>query len=168
MSYINKTASNNTSLTVNSLAADRIENIQNVYENAISVEANTSSAPFHPYTLDYSKGSVFYIPSNYTTSINFQCIIKNIPTDTSKVYTFTLMYYQPSEKVYCNQMRISDTGANYILGTSSTYGTPLFGNGSPTLLVSPCLIVQQISVISIPTSAGVFSRYVTTSISNNY
>jgi hypothetical protein len=169
MSYIQpKTTSNNTNITGQTINTEVIQAVQNIYENALPVQVNSTTAPWFPVTLDMSKGGVFYIPSDYAISSNFQVILTNIPTDTSKAYTVTLMYYQASNLVYANQIRASDTNGTYILGTSSTYGTPLLGNGAPTLLTSPNLVIQQFVICSIPTSAGIFSRYICTNISNNY
>ena len=160
---INQSSTNIASLSTNTITA-----VNNIYENCSVVSANTTTTPWFPYTLDYTKGSIFYIPSDYTTASNFNIIITNIPTDTSKVYTLSLVYYQPSNKFYCNGVRCIDAASSYILGTSSTFGTPFFNGGTPTLANAPNLIIQQFSIISIATTSGTFSRYVSTSVSNSY
>lgn len=129
-----------------------------MYEASLSTSGTTS-----PFTIDYSTGGIFYIPTSTTLSANFSVIITNIPTDQTKIYTVSVTYYQSSTKFYINSARITDTASSYILGTSSTYGTPLFNGGIPSITTSPCMIIQQFNIISISST-----RYITTSISNCY
>ena len=159
---------NQSGIITTNLSTTTIENVNRIFENTLAVVENTTTTPWYPYTLDYSLGSIFYIPTNYATASNFNIIINNIPTDITKSYTLTLIYYQSSNMFYCNGIRCLDTSNSYILGTSSTFGTPLFNGGTPTLANTPNLIIQQFSILSLFTSASVSSRYITTSVSNNY
>jgi len=134
----------------------------------IKVKEVSINAPWFPYTLDYDLGSVFYIPSDYETSVNFSCNIINIPTDTNKVYLISLVFYQPNNKIYCNKLKITDTKNNFIFGSTDEYVTPLFENGQTTLLRSPNLILQQFFIYSIPDSKGKITRYLTTRVCDNY
>jgi hypothetical protein len=139
--------------------------LKNVYEMVTYVSTNSGTTPWSPFTADYSYGSIFYIPRDYVQSANFQVFIKNIPTDTTKTYTLTLVYYQPTALFYASTAKVSDTtGTNFLLGTSTTYAAPLWNGGTPVVSSAPNLIMQQFSIISIPTSALVYSRYVTSSV----
>ena len=125
-----------------------------IYENTIACSGSSS-----PFTLNYSNSAVFYLPSDYSPAANFTVNIINIPTDTTKSYVVTLLYYQPVNKVYCNSVNVTDT-----TGATIKNGTPLYVGGTPSLTTAPCLVSQQFSIISIATSAGVYTRYVTSTI----
>lgn len=125
-----------------------------IYENTIACSGSSS-----PFTLNYSNSAVFYLPSDYSPAANFTVNITNIPTDTTRSYVVTLLYYQPVNKVYCNSVNVTDT-----TGATIKNGTPLYVGGTPSLTTAPCLVSQQFSIISIATSAGVYSRYVTSTI----
>ena len=113
------------------------------------------------YTFSYSGGGLFYIPSSIAILANATLIVTNIPTTVSQSYTFTVGYYQASTRFYINSLRVSDTGSTYIVGTSSTFATPLYNGGTPALTgTTPCLILQQFTVFGLGSS-----RYVGTSIS---
>jgi hypothetical protein len=115
------------------------------------------------YTLSYSAGGIFYIPSSIAITALSTLVITNIPISTTQSFTFTVGYYQASTRNYINSLRVSDTtGTTYLLGTSSTFATPLYNGGLPALTgTTPCLILQQFTVFSIGTA-----RYVGTSISS--
>jgi hypothetical protein len=134
-----------------------------IYETTIATTGTTS-----PFTCNMANGSTFYIPSDYTFASNFQIIITNVPTDTTKSYTISVIYRQPTTTFYSSTARVSDTASTYLLGTSSTYSAPYFNGGTPSLANTPNLIVQSFSIISIATSSSTYSRYVTTSINNQY
>ena len=125
-----------------------------IYENCIACSGSAS-----PFTMNYSNSAVFYLPSDYTPASNFTVNITNIPTDTTRTYVLTLLYYQPVNKVYCNSVNVTDSA-----GATIKNGTPLFVGGTPSLSTAPCLVSQQFSVISIATSAGVYTRYVTSTV----
>jgi hypothetical protein len=134
-----------------------------IYETTIATSGTTS-----PFTCNMANGSTFYIPSDYTFASNFQMIITNVPTDTTKSYTISVIYRQPTTLFYSSTARVSDTASVYLLGTASTYSAPLFNGGLPTLSNTPNLIIQSFSIISIATSSSTYSRYVTTSVNNQY
>jgi hypothetical protein len=140
-----------------------VNNFQKINEVVV-----VSSGTATPFTCDYSLGNTFYIPTNYIPASNFQVIITNIPTDTSKSYTIRIMYYQASTTYFCNTARVSNTSSVYLLGTVSTFSAPLFDKGTPTLTISPCLIVQSFVISSVATSTLTFSRYVCSSVSSFY
>ena len=124
-----------------------------LYEASLSASGSAS-----PFTLNYSLGGIFYIPTASVPSSNFSVIITNIPVDQNNVYTLSLLYYQASTSIYCNTLRVVDTtGTTYILGTSSTYASPLNCGGTPLLTTSPSLIIQQFTIISISSVRRVLS-----------
>ena len=126
------------------------------YENT-----NVVGGVVNAYTLSYTTGGVFYIPTGINVTANSTLVITNIPTTTTQSFTFTVGYYQTSTRFYINSLRVSDTGTTYLLGTSSTFVTPYYNGGTPVLTgTSPCLILQQFTVFSVGTS-----RYIGTSIS---
>ena len=134
-----------------------------IYESTQATTGTTS-----PFTCDMALGSTFYIPTDYTFASNFQIIITNVPTDTSKTYTISVIYRQPTTLFYSNTARVSDTASTYLLGTASTYSAPLFNGGVPVLANSPNLIIQSFSILSLATSTNTFSRFITSSVNNHY
>ena len=128
-----------------------------VYEITNSIGTFASNG----FSLSYGTGGVFYLPTASSITANMSMIITNIPTTTSQSYVFTVAYYQTTNRFYINNVRLSDTATTYILGTSSTYGTPLYNGGVPSLTTgTACLIFQQFTVFSFGAT-----RYVTTSVS---
>ena len=134
-----------------------------IYETTTATTGTTT-----PFTCNMANGSTFYIPTDYTFASNFQIIITNVPTDTTKTYTISVIYRQPTTLFYSNTARVSDTASTYLLGTSSTYSAPLFNGGLPILSNTPNLVIQSFSIISTATSSSTFTRYVTSSVNNHY
>ena len=134
-----------------------------IYETIIATTGTTS-----PFTCNMALGSTFYIPTDYTFASNFQIIITNVPTDTTKSYTISVIYRQPTTLFYSSTARVSDTASTYLLGTVSTFVAPLFNGGLPVLSNTPNLVIQSFSIISTATSASTFTRYVTSSVNNHY
>ena len=134
-----------------------------IYETTQATTGTTS-----PFTCDMGLGSTFYIPTDYTFASNFQIIITNVPTDTTKTYTISVIYRQPTTLFYSSTARVSDTASTYLLGTASTYSAPLFNGGVPVLANSPNLIIQSFSILSLATSTNTFSRFITSSVNNHY
>jgi len=134
-----------------------------IYETALATTGTTS-----PFTCNMALGSTFYIPTDYTFASNFQIIVTNVPTDTTKTYTISVIYRQPTTLFYISTARVSDTATTYILGTASTFSAPLFNGGLPVLANTPNLIIQSFSIISTATSTPTFTRYVTSSVNNHY
>ena len=116
------------------------------------------------YTLTYTNHGIFYIGGTENPTANFSVRIEQLPTDTTKVYTISLVYYQSTGTYYCNAVRASDTGGTYLLGTSSTYVAPKFSGGTPSFSTAPNLVIQQFTVVSFPDSLGATTRYVVSSV----
>jgi hypothetical protein len=114
-----------------------------LYEGVISVSGTG------PYTIDYSLGGIFYIPTASVQASDFSIIITNVPTDSTKSYTISCVYYQNSNTYFGSSARISDTSNTYILGSSNTYVAPLFSGGIPEITTAPSMIIQQFNIISI-------------------
>jgi len=159
------TSSTNT-VTINSTTLLKSPlSVFQIYEN-VTAASVMSSVP----TLNYALGSVFYIFTDQVPAANFNVNITNIPTvSVTTVQTFVLtLIYTTSAKVFCNAVRVSDTSSSYILGTSSTYSTPLFVGGSPSL-TSSNIIVQSFAIVTQYNSTGATkTRNVITNISSCY
>jgi hypothetical protein len=80
------------------------------------------------------------------------------------------MWASASNKFYCNAVRASDTATTYILGSASTYGTPLFSGGSSNIsLTSSSFVCQTFAILTYYNSTGTTQvRNVLTSVSNFY
>jgi hypothetical protein len=115
--------------------------------------------------LSYTNSGIFYIAGTNNPTANFSVSIEQIPTDTTKVYTISLVYYQYTAAYYCNAVRASDKNGNYILGTASTYVAPKFNGGTPTFSTSPNLVIQQFTIVSFPDDLNEMTRYVISSVS---
>jgi hypothetical protein len=118
----------------------------------------SSSGTASPFTINFSNGSVFYIPTDYTTGLssNFNIKITNIPLQSaaSRTYTCTVVY-KNANKVYCNNVIIQDTGSNYLCGSAvSTYITPLYSGGSAPTLTSSNIISQTFTILYMLNSSG--------------
>jgi hypothetical protein len=115
------------------------------------ISAGTSGAP---YTLAYSAGGIYFIPSTTTLSSNFSVTISGIPTTMSTSYTLTLCFAQTTTKYYCSSCKIIDTDGTYLCSSSSsTYVTPLFSGGTPSLSTAPNFVLQSFSVIRFASSS---------------
>ena len=145
-----------------------VSNIDKIIETAIILTANNYNSSNGGYLeLDYNLGSLFSYPYFYPYFVSNISII-NIPTDITKVYTISLIFNQYSQSNFYQNTRCSDTNGNFILGSSSTFGSPLFNNGTPAANTSINYIIQTISIVSIPDVNNVYSRYLLCSYSNNY
>ena len=128
-----------------------------VYETTNSISGYATNS----FSISYGTGGIFWLPTASSITANMSIIVTNIPTDITKSYTFTVAYYQASTRWYINQVRLSDTAATYILGTSSTFGTPYYNGGPPALTgTTACIFLQQFTVFSFGST-----RYVITSVS---
>ena len=134
--------------------------MRNVYERVILAVSS-------PVTLDFSLGGIFYLPTNLIFTANIPVIITNIPTDNTKTYTVTLIYSQATTLFYSSTCRVSDTTGAYILGSATIFTAPKF-NGPVSIVNSPNIIYQNFNIVSLATTAGVFSRFVVSSVNNNY
>jgi hypothetical protein len=135
--------------------------VRNVYERVVLAVSSPN------VTLDFNLGGIFYLPTNLIFTANIPVIITNIPTDNTKTYTVTLIYSQATTLYYSSTCRVRDTTGAYILGSASIFTAPKF-NGPVSIVNSPNLIYQNFSVVSLATTAGVFSRFVVSSVNNNY
>ena len=120
---------------------------------------NTCGQSTNALSLSYATGGVF--AATTTLGANATLAVTNIPTDTTKSYTFSVVFQQPTTRYYISTIKIQDTASAYILGSAGAFASPLFNGGPPSLSGStPCIIVQQFTIISI---GG--TRYVTSSVS---
>jgi hypothetical protein len=136
--------------------------------NSILETAQKIAGTASPFTCDMSLGSTFYIPSDYTFASDFKVIITNVPIDTSKEVSISIIYHQALTSFFISTVKVSDTAGNYLLGTVTTFGSPLFNQGVPTLANSPCLIIQTLSIISLASTTDVFIRKIVSSINSFY
>jgi hypothetical protein len=127
-----------------------------VAQMAESFSSTTGSSS--PFTISYASGSVFYIPSDYSTGLssNFNIKITNIPLQTSASRTYTLtIIYKNANKVYCNGVIIQDTSNNYLCSSAvSTYITPLYSSGSAPTISASNVICQTFTIIYMLNSSG--------------
>jgi hypothetical protein len=128
-------------------------NISSVGESFVSSSGSSS-----PFTINFANGSVFYLPSDYSTGLssNFNIKIQNIPVQTlaSRSYTMSIIY-KNSNKVYCNGVIVQDTGSNYLCSSgSSTYITPLYSGSSAPSLTSSNVICQTFTILYFLNSSG--------------
>jgi hypothetical protein len=130
------------------------------YENISSVIDTSTNV----YLLSYTNSGIFYIGGAKNPTANFSVSIEQIPTDTTKVYTISLVYYQYTHAYYCNAVRASDKNGNYLLGTASTYAAPKFSGGTPSFSTTPNLVIQQY-IVSFPDDQSTMTRYVISSVS---
>ena len=156
---------NNQSIfTINTLSTNIL------YINQMYETVNILSGP--PYIIDYNIGSVFVITANTFTTP--QLTIINIPTDCTKLYTFSLIYIKSSSPSYTlSNIKCIDTLGAYIAGSSSTYQNLLLNGGTPSITTFPNIIVQSFSVVSManvtaPSTINSYIRYVISNISNYY
>ena len=135
--------------------------MRNVHEKVILAVSSPN------ITLDFNLGGIFYLPTNLTFSSNFPVIITNIPTDNTKAYTVTLIYSQATTLFHSSTCRVSDTTGAFILGSATIFTAPRF-NGLVSVANSPNLIYQNFNVVSLATTAGVFTRFVVSSVNVNF
>ena len=163
---------NQSSFTSNTMAINKINSVNRIYENVKIVSNESILTTGTPYTIDYNLGSVFMIPSNWTVYPNFNLIIKNIPSDRTKTYTLTIIFYQPTNNYYCAGVMVYDTNNIDILGskTAGTFGIPFFNGGTPLINNAPSLTVQTFTVFGLKysLSSPIFNRYVFSNVANNY
>ena len=123
----------------------------------------------NPYVCDLSLGSTFYIPHDYDFTSLLRVVIKNVPMDPTKTYTFSLIYRQNATCFYASTVRCTDISGSYILGTGETFAACLFNGGQSINTVSPNLYVQSFSIVSLATSLGDgYERSVTSSVNVYY
>ena len=152
MSYIGKTTTNGGgvgtfNMDVNCQGILTTKGL--MYETVKTANQTSTNAP----TLNYSLGGDFTLATMITA--NCSLAVTNIPTDTSKSYTFTVSYQQNSTRYYITTVQILDTvGANITGG----FVAPLWNGGTPSLTgTTNCVIIQSFTVISVGGSRRVVS-----------
>ena len=120
---------------------------------------NTCGQTTNALSFSYATGGIFAVGTTITA--NATLAVTNIPTDTTKSYTFSVVYQQPTTRFYISTVKFQDTASAYIIGSAGTFVAPLFNGGTPSLTGSTnCIIVQQFTIVSV---GG--TRYVTSSVS---
>jgi hypothetical protein len=181
MPFQHKTANNTngircTTVSCNTLDVQDITISGNLVLESGQIEESclAISGTISPFICNYAVGNVFYIPTTYEPTANYNIIIQNIPTDTTKTYFVTIINRQATGTFYGNGVRVSDTSSSYTFSgasgtnSSSTYCIPYQNGGVPTIVTTPNIIVQQFSIVSVANSSSVFTRYITTSVSQFY
>ena len=123
-----------------------------VYE-VVGTAGQTSNA----LTLNYLLSGLVTVGTMITA--NATLAVTNIPTDTTKSYTFSVAYQQTTTRYYINTVQFQDTTGAYITNNgSSGFVQPLYNGGTPALTGSSnCIIIQQFTVISVAGSRRVLS-----------
>ena len=123
-----------------------------VYE-VVGTAEQTSNA----LTLNYSLSGLVNVGTMIT--LNATLAVTNIPTDTTKSYTFSVAYQQTATRYYIATVQFQDTTSAYITnGGTSGFVAPMFNGGTPALTgTNNCIIVQQFTVISVAGSRRVLS-----------
>ena len=117
----------------------------------------TAGQSSNALTLNYSLSGLVNVGTMITA--NATLAVTNIPTDTTKSYTFSVAYQQTATRYYIATVQFQDTGSAYITnGGTSGFVAPLFNGGTPALTgTSNCVIIQQFTVISVGGSRRVIS-----------
>ena len=124
-----------------------------MYEVVNVANQSSTNAP----TLSYGAGGVFTLGTSITA--NATLAVTNIPTDTTKSFTFTVSYQQTSTRFYIATVQLQDTAGAYITNAgTSGFVAPLWNGGTPSLSgTTNCVIVQSFTVISVGGSRRVVS-----------
>ena len=124
-----------------------------VYEVTTNATQTSTNAP----TLSYGVGGCFVLPVMITAPCTLS--VTNIPTDTTKTYTFSVSYFQASTRNYISTVQFQDTGSVYITNSGvAGFVAPLFNGGTPSLSgTTNCVIIQTFTVISVGGSRRILS-----------
>ena len=124
-----------------------------VYETVNTATQSSTNAP----TCSYGVGGNFTLGTMITTNATLG--VTNIPTDTTKSYTFSVSYQQNSTRFYITTIQFQDTSSAYITNSGSAgFVAPLWNGGTPSLTgTSNCVIIQSFTVISVGGSRRVIS-----------
>ena len=119
-----------------------------VTQGLVYETVNATGGVVNAYTINYASGGLFAIGTTPTAVSTLA--VTNIPTDTTKSYTFTVVSTQ-SSRYYINTVQVQDTASAYITNSGSAgFVAPLFNGGTPSLSgTTPCVIAQQFTVISV-------------------
>ena len=150
-------------ITTSSLDVGSSLTVSKIFEKTNIVDATS-------LLLDMNLGSSFILPLSFLPTANYSISIVNVPLDTNKVFTITLITRQATTSFYASTLKVSNVSNQFILGSSSTVGSAIFNGGPPTFSTSPCLITQCFNIISIPdnSSLGTYSRFITSSVNCHY
>lgn len=122
--------------------------VTNISEKIISVTGSSNA-----YTLDYSKGSIFYLSTAPTAAMTIN--IQNVPsiTDTTHSYVLSIIYNGTAANYYATTVTVS---INTSAGTSYT---PKFtSTPSITAITTSQLVIQQIIYVYLGTTGYVVSN----------
>ena len=124
-----------------------------MYEVVTVATQSSTNAPI----LSYATGGLFVLGTTITA--NATLAVTNIPTDTTKSYTFSVTYQQPSTRFFIATVQIQDTLGAYITNSgTSGFVAPLWNGGTPSLSgTTNCVIIQSFTVISVGGSRRVIS-----------
>lgn len=141
--------------------------ISKIYERVFTYDSAVN------YTYDFSTAtsSTCVLPVSNLTA-NFNIVITNVPTDTSKIYTVSFVFRQPTSCFYIGGVRVSDTTGVYLLGSATTYGTALYNGGTPNFSsTSATVMIQSFSISSFyvtENSVSVFKRHILSSVNSHF
>ena len=138
-------------------------NVSKIYEKINVIDPATM-------ILDMNLGSSFVLPLSFLPTTNYSIFIINAPLDTN-CKTVSLMSRQATTTFYATTLKVSNVSNQFILGTSTSVGSPIFNGGPQTFSTSPCLMIQCFNILSIPdttNSLGTYSRFVTSSVNYHY
>ena len=123
-----------------------------IYENI-----NTCTQSVNTLSFSYTTGGLWTVGTMITANATLS--VTNIPTDTSKSYTFSVCYQQTATRYYIATVQIQNTNNVYITNSgSSGFVAPLFNGGTPSLSgTTNCIIVQQFTIIYVGSSNRVIS-----------
>ena len=110
---------------------------------------NATGGVVNAYTINYATGGLFEIQTSPNAASTL--VVTNIPVDTTKSYTFTLVSTQASTRFFINTVQIQDTNSGYITNNGAAgFVAPLWNGGLPVLSgTTSCVIIQQFTVISV-------------------
>ena len=120
-----------------------------VYEAINTATQTTANVP----AFSFGTGGVWTLGTTLTA--NATLTVTNIPTDTTKSYTFSVVSYfaNAATRYYISSVVFTNTDNGSILT-----GAPLFNGGTPTLTgTTPCVIIQQFTVVSVGGNRRVIS-----------
>jgi len=119
---------------------------------------NPLSGSANAYTLNYTNGGIYYLPSAINPSANSTLVITNIPTSTQQTCTITVVSYQASTRYYISQVKVQNTASTYLWGSSGAFAAPLFNGGTPSIPgITQCVVVQQFTMFPMNSSWYVMS-----------
>jgi hypothetical protein len=142
--------------------------ISKIYERVVTYPTDTVN-----YIYDFStalSSSCVLLVNNLTS--NFNIVLLNIPTDTTKIYSVSFIYRQATSCFFIGGVRASDTAGNYLCGSLSTFSPPFYNGGLPSLSsTSATTIIQSFNIPSfLVTEAGVLvsKRPVLSSVNSHF